>query len=142
MSKSDAFENDLIDLIFNAIAIANLADNASVSPLIVLQISLHTGDPGEAGTQATSETTYGTYARMPVGRTTTGFLVTGNQAFLRANLAFSTPTSGSGTISHFGVGTATSGAGILYYSGTVTPNITISTGITPTLTTGSNVSED
>ncbi len=142
MSKSNAFENDLIDLIFNAIAIANLADNASSSPLTDLEVSLHTSDPGEAGDQTTNETNYGLYVRISVARSTTGWLVAGNQAFPRANIVFATPTSGSGTITHFGVGTATSGAGILYYSGTVTPNITISTGITPTLTTGSNISED
>lgn len=32
MSKGDTFENDLLKLIFNATAIANLADNAATSP--------------------------------------------------------------------------------------------------------------
>jgi hypothetical protein len=49
MSKSNAFENDLLKLIFNATAIANLADNAASSPLTNLYVSLHTADPGEAG---------------------------------------------------------------------------------------------
>lgn len=142
MSKSDTFENDLVKLIFNAIDIANLADDAVTAPLTALEISLHTSDPLDAGTQVTNETSYGAYARISVARTTTGWLVTGNQAFPRANIVFPTPTSGSGTITHFGVGYATSGAGELLYSGTVTPNITICTGITPTLTTGSNISED
>jgi hypothetical protein len=33
VSKGDTFENDLVKLIFNATAIANIADNASSSPL-------------------------------------------------------------------------------------------------------------
>ena len=142
MSKSDGLENGLLKLIFQAVDYANIADDTITAALTNLQISLHTGDPGEAGTQATNETAYGLYARIPVGRTTTGWLVTGSTAYPRSNITFATPTSGSGTISFFGIGSATSGAGVLYYSGTVTPNITISTGITPVLTTGSNITED
>jgi hypothetical protein len=142
MSKSDGLENGLLKLIFQAVDYANIADDAVTAPLTNLQISLHTADPGEAGSQTTNETTYGAYARVAVSRTTTGWLVTGNIAYPQANITFATPTSGSGTITHFGIGSATSGAGVLYYSGTVTPNITISTGITPVLTTGSNITED
>jgi hypothetical protein len=36
MSKSDTFENDILKLIFNATAIANLADNAASAPLTSL----------------------------------------------------------------------------------------------------------
>jgi len=38
MSKSNAFENSLLKLIFNATAIANLADNAATSPLTNLYV--------------------------------------------------------------------------------------------------------
>ncbi len=48
MSKGNTFENDLLKLIFNATAIANIADNAGSSPLTNLYVSLHTADPGEA----------------------------------------------------------------------------------------------
>ena len=51
MSKGNTFENDLMLLVFNATAIANLADNAGTSPLTNLYVSLHTADPGEAGNQ-------------------------------------------------------------------------------------------
>ena len=40
------------------------------------------------------------------------------------------------------IGTASSGAGKVLYKGTVTPNISISTGVTPELTTASTVTED
>lgn len=64
MSKGNTFENDLLQLIFNAVAIANLAQNG-VSPITNIEVSLHTADPGEAGDQTTSETAYTGYARIP-----------------------------------------------------------------------------
>ena len=120
MSKSNAFENSLLKLIFNATAIANLADNAASSPLTSLYVSLHTADPGEAGDQSTSEATYTSYARVAVLRTSGGWTVTNNSVSPVANIDFPNCTGGTNTITYFGVGTAASGAGVLYYSGTVT----------------------
>jgi len=142
MSKGNIFENDLLKLIFNATAIANIADNASASPLTNLYVSLHTADPGEAGDQTTSEATYTSYARVAVARTTGGWTVTNNSVSPVANIDFPAGTGGSGTVTHFGVGTAVSGAGKLLYSGTVTPNIVTGNGVTPRLTTASTVTED
>lgn len=142
MSKGDTFENDLLKLIFNGTAIANIADNAATSPLTNLFVSLHTADPGEAGSQTTSETAYTSYARVSVARTTGGWTVTANSVSPVANIAFPSCTGGTATITHFGVGTATSGAGKLLYKGTVTPNISVSSGVTPTLTTASTITED
>lgn len=142
MSKGNTFENDLLKLIFNATAIANIADNAASSPLTSLRCSLHTADPGEAGGQSTSEATYGGYARVGVARTTTGWVVTGNSVSPGANISFPACTSGSNTITHGAIGTATSGAGKILYKGTVTPNIAVSAGVTPRLTTASAITED
>lgn len=142
MSKSNAFENDLLELIFNATAIANLADNAASSPLTNLYVSLHTADPGEAGNQSTNETTYTSYARVAVARTSGGWTVTNNSVSPVANIDFPAATGGSGVITYFGVGSASSGSGVLYYSGTVTPNITVSSGVTPRLTTASTITEE
>ena len=44
MSLGNTFENDLAKLIFQAVAIANLADNAASAPLTNLWLSLHTAD--------------------------------------------------------------------------------------------------
>ena len=142
MSKGDTFENDLLKLIFNGTAIANIADNAATSPLTNLFVSLHTADPGEAGSQTTSETAYTSYARVSVARTTGGWTVTANSVSPVANIAFPSCTGGTATITHFGVGTATSGAGKLLYKGTVTPSIAVTSGVTPTLTTASTITED
>lgn len=142
MSKGDTFENDFLKLIFNATAIANIADNAATSPLTNLQVSLHTADPGEAGSQTTNETAYTSYARVAVARTTGGFTVTANSVSPVADISFPACTGGTSTITHFGIGTASSGAGKLLYKGTVTPNIAVANGVTPILTTASTVTED
>jgi hypothetical protein len=142
MSKSNTFENDWLKLIFNATAIANLADNAASSPLTNLYVSLHTADPGEAGNQSTSEIAYTSYARVAVARTSGGWTVTNNSVSPVANIDFPAATGGSGTVTYFGVGSASSGSGVLYYSGTVTPNISVTSGVTPRLTTASTITED
>jgi hypothetical protein len=142
MSKGNTFENDWLKLIFNATAIANIADNAGTGPLTDIYVSLHTGDPGEAGDQTTSEAAYTSYARVAVARTTGGWTVTTNSVSPVANIDFPAATGGTETITHFAVGTDASGAGKLLYSGTVTPNISVSTGVTPRLTTASTITED
>ena len=142
MSKGDIFENDWLKLVFNATPIANLADNAATAPLTNLFVALHTADPGEAGTQATSEATYTGYARVPVARTTAGWTVTGNSVSPVANISFPAGTGGSGIVTYFSVGAAASGASKIFYSGTVTPNITTGNGITPILSTSSTITED
>lgn len=142
MSKGDTFENDLVKLIFNATAIANIADNAASAPLTNLYVALHTADPGETGTQSTSEITYTSYARVAVARTSGGFTVSSNSVSPAANISFPAGTGGSGTASYFSIGVASSGATKLLYSGTVTPNIVTGNGITPILTTASTVTED
>jgi hypothetical protein len=142
MSKSNTFENDWLKLIFNATAIANLADNAASSPLTNLYVSLHTADPGEAGNQSTSEISYTSYARVAVARTSGGWTVTNNSVSPVANIDFPAATGGSGTVTYFGVGSASSGTGVLYYSGTVSPSIAVTSGVTPRLTTASTITED
>jgi hypothetical protein len=147
MSKSDFLENAILNLIFRAVAIANIADNAAALPLTNLYWSLHIADPGDSGNQSTSETTYGLYARQPVARTTGGMsaATTGSTSPV-ANVAF--PAANSPTlptvqsITHAGIGIAVSGGTALLYSGPVTPNINVSAGVQPILTTASTITED
>lgn len=142
MSKGNTFENDLLKLIFNATAIANICDNAAASPLTNLYVSLHTADPGEAGDQTTSEVAYTSYARVAVARTSGGWTVTANSVSPVATISFPAGTGGSGTATYFGVGTASSGAGKLLYSGAISPSIVCGSGVTPQLTTASTITED
>lgn len=142
MSKSNTFENDWMKLIFNATAIANIADNAASSPITNIYVSLHTADPGEAGTQTTSEATYTSYARVAVERTSSGWTVTNNSVSPAATISFPAATGGSETLTHFAVGTASSGTGKVLYKGSISPTIAVSSGVTPQLTTASTITED
>jgi len=132
-------------LIFQATAIANIADNASVSPLTNLYVALHTADPGEAGNQTTNECAYTSYARVAVARSGSGFTVTNNSVSPAATITFPTCTGGSETATYFSIGTAASGTGKILYSGQITTpsgGIVISTTVIPELTTGTAVTED
>lgn len=131
MSLGNTFENDLVKLVFNATAIANIADNAATSPLTNLYVSLHTADPGEAGDQTTSESAYTSYARVAVARTSGGWTVTNNQAQNTAAINFPACTGGTSTVTYVGIGTASSGAGKLLASGALTSSLAVSSGITP-----------
>lgn len=142
MSKGNTAENDILKLIFQATTIANIADDASSSPLTNLYFSLHTGDPGEAGDQTTNECAYTSYARVAVARSGSGFTVTGNSVSPAANVDFPACTGGTETATHFAVGTASASAGKLLYSGSISPTISISTGVTPRLTTATAITED
>ena len=132
----------MLKLFLNGTAIADLAENDATSPATNIYVSLHTADPGEAGTQSTNEIAYTSYSRVAVARTTGGWTVASGSASPVANIDFPQATGGSGTATHFGVGTASSGAGYLLYSGTVTPNIVVSNGVQPRLTTASTITED
>jgi hypothetical protein len=142
LSASNAFENALALLFFQATNWANVADNAASAPITNWQLSLCTADPGEAGDQTTNEIAYTSYARLARARTSGGFTVAANAATLAANSDFPAGTGGSGTATHTGLGTASSGAGVLEMSGTVTPNIVTGNGITPRLTTATSYSID
>lgn len=144
MSKQNDFENDWLKLIFNSTAIADIAENDTTAPLANLFVSLHTADPGEAGTQITNETAYTGYARISLTRAGAGaWTVTGNSVSPVANIDFGECTALPGAnITHAGVGTLTAGAGKLLYSGIVTPNIIMATGVIPRLTTASMITED
>ena len=141
MSKGNNLETDLLALIFNATPIPELADNDATSPATNITVALHTADPGEAGTQATSEIAYPGYARINVARPSGGWTVSGSSVSPAAAITFGEMTGGAGgTVTHFSVGTGV--ADELLYSGTVTPNIVVSNGVTPELTTATAITED
>lgn len=138
MSKSNSCETDLLELIFDNTAWGTIA---AVGALTDLYVSLHTGDPGEAGDQTTNEIGYTSYARVAVTRGS-GWTVAGNTVNPAAAITFPAGTGGAGTATHFGVGTAASGAGQLLYSGEIDPDIVCGDGVTPQLTTATAITED
>lgn len=95
-----------------------------------LFISLHTGDPGESGNQQSSECAFGSYARVTVARSGSGFTVSGDTATNAAVISFPECTSGSETVTHVAIGTAVSGTGQILYKGALTASRAVSSGIT------------
>lgn len=142
MSMSNALENALLLLIFNATAWANYADNAASTPQTSVSNALHTADPGEGGTQSTTESAYTSYARVDVLRTSGGWTVSANAVSPAANIDFPAGSGGSGTVTHWSTGKTGGGASAILFSGTVTPNIVTGSGVTPRLTTASTITLD
>lgn len=77
-----------------------------------------------------------------MARSGSGWTVTGNSVSPAANIDFPAGTGGSGTVTHFSIGTAASGAGKILYKGTLSPNIVTGNGVTPRVTTATSITED
>lgn len=140
MSASNAFETAILQHVFQNAAIANIGDAGGLQPSATagsLYISLHTADPGEAGTQSTSEAGYTSYARVAVARSGGAWTVSGNEAENAAAINFPAATGGTASCTHFGIGTAASGAGVLLFSGALTGGtLVVSSGTTPSFAAG------
>jgi hypothetical protein len=141
MGKGNTWANNLLALLFNATSVTGIAINATSSPLTNLYVALHTANPGASGSQTTSEAAYTGYARVAVARTAGGWTVSGESVVPAANISFPAATGGSETETYFSIGTASTGAGEILYSGAISPSIVVSNGVTPVLTTSSTVTE-
>lgn len=133
MSRSNDAETNYLLLMFNNDTWAGIGDATGLAGSGGdgnLYVSLHTGDPGEAGDQTTSEATFGQYARQAVPRTTGGWTVSGATATNTAAITWTECDSGSETISHVGIGKAATGAGELLWSGAVDTSRAVSAGVT------------
>lgn len=136
MSKSNAYETAILALIFNATAFADLAENDTTSPATNLYVSLHTADPGEAGTQATNETAYTNYVRVAVARNSGGWTVASGAVTNAAAVLFATCGVTGATITHFGIGVSSEGAGVLLYKGALSSSLIVSTNVAPEFAAG------
>ena len=103
-------------------------------------VALHTADPGEAGTAVTSESAYGSYARVAVPNADWS----GTNPLSNTNLLqFPACTSGSETITHASIVTTSAGAGQILYSGALNASRSVSSGIQPQFAAGAlTVAED
>lgn len=139
MSKANTWENNVLALLFNNTTLAGYGDVTGLvgsSGAGSLYVSLHTADPGEAGNQTTSEIAYTSYARIAVARTAGGWTVSGTAPTMVQNTAiitFPDCTGSSGVATHFGIGTASIGAGKLLYSGAFVSSLSITSGVRPTI---------
>ena len=120
MSKSTASAGDYLKLVYNATAIALVADNTATTPLTNIFVAAHTADPGTAGDQTTSEAAYTGYVRGTVARTTGGWTVNVTPPVSVspvANVSFGACTAGSSTITHWSSGKVLSGASPVFHRG-------------------------
>ena len=139
MSMSNAAEAALLDLLFLNTDWANIGDAGGLQNSAAagaFYIALHTADPGEAGTQATSEVAYTSYARVAVARSGSGWSRTGSVVSNAALVQFPQCTGGSATATHFSIGVADSGAGQIVLSGALSSSLAVSTGIQPQFAIG------
>jgi hypothetical protein len=140
--KGNTFINDYLKLLLNGTAIANIADNASSSPLTNLYAALATANPAASGDQTTSEAAYTSYARVAIARSTSGFTAASAQSStLVATASFPAATGGSETETYATIGTASSSTGKLLYFGQISPTLAVANGVTPQLTTATAITE-
>lgn len=131
MSTATTSANAIQNLIYRAVAWANMADNAASSPATTIDIALHTAAPATSS-QSSNEVTVGqwdTYARLSINRNTGGWDAASNGMVQNTALAqFVEMTSGTScTITHVSAGT---GGTIIHY-GALTASRTVSAGIQP-----------
>ena len=145
MSKGNTFETELLNHVLNNAAIALIGDATGLRGSTAagsLYIALHSADPGEAGTQTTSELSYTGYARVAVSRAGSAWTVANGAASNAAAITFAQCTVGSGTANFFSVGTDSSGTGKVLYKGAA-GGLAISAGITPEFPIGDlDITED
>lgn len=145
-NATNIFEFQLASLIFHGTSIANLAQNATTAPLTSLSVQLHTASPTDTGDLTASEATYTSYARVGVERTSSGWTIAGSSSVTASvspttNITFPQCSGGTNTITHFSIGNSTvaGSTGVMYIYGTVTPNISVTSGVTPRLTTATAI---
>lgn len=132
MPKSTSLCNSLVALLYNATAIADVAENDSSSPMTNVHVSLHTASLTGASTQTTSETAYTNYARQAVVRTTSGWAAPSAGATSNA-AAIEFPQCGvtGATITTAATGKDLSGGGIIWHYGDLNASIAVSNQIQP-----------
>lgn len=141
-AKGSPFKTDILKLIYNGAAVADLAENDATSPATDLYLRLHTASP-IGGDQSTNEIAYTGYAAKAVARTSAEWAVSAGAATLVNAQSFPAMTGGAGgTVTHISVGTAATGAGYLIHVITLTTPKAIAAGDTPIVAAGTGVTED
>lgn len=140
MSATNTLETNLLGLLFGNANCPNVGDATGLrgsSVPGVFYISLHTANPGEIGTQATTEATYGGYARQAVPRSAVGWSVAAGVVANVAAIAFPQAASGADTLTHFGIGSDPTGPGNLFLWGALQTPLAVAPPIAPTFAAAS-----
>lgn len=137
MPKATALCNALVNLLYRATAIANVADNAASSPYTNVYVGLHTADL-TAGTnsQAENETAYTNYVRVAAARSTGWNAASGGGTANAATLSFAQCGGTGATLTHVSTGPVSSGASAVWHYGALNASLAVSSGITPQFAAG------
>ncbi len=139
----DTSENNLMLLLFNNTDWANVGDAGGLQNSAAagsFYAGLSTGTLSDTSTQTTTQAAYGSYSRVAIARSGSGWTVSNNQASNAAAATFPAATSGSETETDFTVGLASgTGAGDALYWGALTASLAVSPGITPSFALGALV---
>jgi hypothetical protein len=127
LTFSDAFAE--LNALFNATfaGVWNTVAQNAASPATNLYLSLHNAAPGNGGSQSTNETAYTNYVRLAVARSSAGWTVTQGSGTTFSNAVnaaiatFATCGTTGDTLTHWGLGLASSGAGTLLAWGPLGP---------------------
>ena len=140
MSAQDFFEDDNLEHLFINLALPNLGDAAGLQPSAgagSFFTSLLTALPAESvSDQTVNEATYTPYARIGVARSAAGWTVAAGVVDNDSPITYATATSGSDTLTHFGLGFLATGAGFLDMVGVLASALAVSVGITPEFASG------
>ena len=119
MSATTQFATAFLKFYFQAIPIPNIADDATVAPMTEIFLSFHTDSPGAAGVQTSNECAYDGYARVLLARSDSAWEVTGAECNPKADVEGAYCSAGTETISHWGIGRAAGGDGVLDFYGEI-----------------------
>ena len=140
MSAQDFFEDDNLEHLFINLALPNLGDAAGLQPSAgagSFFTSLLTALPAESvSDQTVNEATYVPYARIGVARSAAGWTVAAGVVDNDSPITYAQATSGTDTLTHFGLGFLVSGAGFLDMVGVLATALAVSVGITPEFASG------
>jgi len=137
MPKSTNTCNNLLALLYNATAWANVADNAASSPITVIQMALATASYSVSSTLSSNETAYTNYVRQTVARSVAGWTAPSGAATSNA-AAIEYPQCGvtGATITSAATGKG-AGAGDIFHYGDLNSPIAVSNQIQPRFPIGS-----
>lgn len=149
MPLSPQWSYGILQLIFQGVSTntTNIAVNSTLGTNTSLWLSLHTAAPS-SNSQSASEAAYTSYTRISIVRGTSAGAFTATQGTSagaassispNATLSFPAATGGTETETYFGIGLSSAGTGTLLLSGSISPTLAVSNGVTPQLTTGTAI---
>lgn len=150
MTKGNAFETDLLTLLFNNTSIANIGDAGGILQSVApgsFWVRLYTDAVVVNDSTIGTECAYTGYVTggVAVARSAGGWTISGNNASNTAAITFGACSAGSETIRYFAIwkDNSTGTDSHRLYWGQLTSDLAVSNGITPEFAIGAlDVNED